>query len=160
MIVRDAVPQDAAALAEIYNEIVRNSMITFTTAEKSAADWEAEINAGGGLLVLVDTTETLRGYARLGEFRSGPGYAHVAEHSIYISPGTQGRGLGRLLLSALEERAQELGFEILVAGISGTNDVAQRFHRSCGFKEVGRMPGVGQKWGRSLDLVLMQKRLV
>jgi L-amino acid N-acyltransferase len=70
-----------------------------------------------------------------------------------------GRGTGRALLDALASRARAAGKRVMVAGIDGDNADAIRFHQRVGFVQVGRLPGVGEKFGRRLDLVLMQQEL-
>jgi phosphinothricin acetyltransferase len=70
-----------------------------------------------------------------------------------------GRGVGRLLIEALAERARAAGKRVMVGGIDGTNVDSIRFHERLGFVEVARMPGIGEKFGRPLDLVLVQLAL-
>ncbi len=67
-----------------------------------------------------------------------------------------GRGIGRSLLSELAACARRAGKRVLVAGIDAANARSITFHARMGFVEVARMPGVGEKWGQRLDLVLMQ----
>jgi phosphinothricin acetyltransferase len=47
----------------------------------------------------------------------------------------------------------------MIAGIAADNDVSLRLHARLGFVETGRLPEVGRKFGRWLDLVFMQMRL-
>ncbi|MFX0541381.1 GNAT family N-acetyltransferase [Roseovarius sp. S4756] len=86
--------------------------------------------------------------------RKGPGYAHSAEHTIVLAPEARRRGAARALTSALEERAQALGVYVLVAGVAGENSSGIAFHEALSFAEVGRMPQVGRKFGRWMDLAL------
>ncbi|WP_370644066.1 N-acetyltransferase family protein [Thalassobius sp. Cn5-15] len=160
--IRPAAPKDAAAITAIWNRIITETTVTFTTDLKTpdgiADDISARQAAGQGYLVAVEGDQ-LRGLACYGPFRAGPGYADTMEHTIYLAEGAQGHGLGARLLSALEDHARTARIRCLIAAISGENTGAQRFHAAQGFAEVGRLPQVGQKFGRSLDLVLMQKLL-
>ncbi len=81
------------------------------------------------------------------------------EHMIVLAPTPRGRGIGRTLLAAIEDHARTAGAPVMVAAISGENMAAIGFHRALGHVETGCMPELGRKFGRWLDLVLMQKRL-
>jgi L-amino acid N-acyltransferase YncA len=78
------------------------------------------------------------------------------EHSVYVRPSHQGRGIGRALLVAVIEAARADGVHALIGGLSADNEVSLALHRSLGFVEVGRLPEVGRKFDRWLDLVLLQ----
>lgn len=162
VVIRPAEPTDAPDITAIWNRIIADTTVTFTTDLKTtdgiAADIAARQAAGLGYLVAVEE-EQLLGLACYGPFRAGPGYAQTMEHTIYLAEGAQGQGLGRRLLTALEDHARHAGLRCLIAGISGENSGAQRFHAAQGYTEVGRLPQVGTKFSRALDLVLMQKLL-
>lgn len=155
--IRPATPQDAGAVAAIWNHFIRTSTITFTTVEKTERDITALI-ADRVCLVGQEGAETA-GFATFGPFRAGPGYRHTAEHSVYVRADMQGAGLGRALMTALEDAAREAGIRVLVAGIGGENPSARDFHARLGFEMAGQLIGVGEKFGRSQDLILMTKKL-
>lgn len=157
-VIRPAEPKDAVAIAAIAAPFARETTITFTSEPKSAEQIAAAL-AQYPWRVCCDGAGAVCGYAGLSEFRSGPGYGRVREVSIGLAPGARGQGQGRALMDALCEVAAADGVAALIAGISGENPAAIRFHGACGFRHVGRLPGVGWKFGRSLDLVLMQKDL-
>lgn len=157
--IRDARPGDAAAIAAIWNPIIEDSAITFTTEPKTEAGVQAMIEARGAGFLVAEEAGAILGFASFGPFRAGPGYAASAEHTILLAPQAQGRGLGRALMQALEERARAAGIHVLIGGISAENTQAIGFHAAMGFSETGRLPEVGRKFGRWLDLVLMQKNL-
>lgn len=96
------------------------------------------------------------GYAAYGEWRAFDGYRLSAEHSVYVRKDARGQGVGAALLRALIERARTAGLHVLVAAISGDNAGSIRLHERLGFVRVGRMPEVGVKFGRWLDLELLQ----
>ena len=159
MILRKATPGDAAAIAAIWNPIIRDSAVTFTSEEKTEDALVEMIMARGPAFIVAETAGAVLGFASYGAFRDGPGYAHVGEHTIHLAPHARGQGVGRALMRALEAQARRAGIRVLVAGISGENPAACGFHAALGFVEVGRMPGVGCKFGRLMDLILMQKTL-
>ena len=88
-----------------------------------------------------------------------PGYRHTVEHSIHVRQDCWGRGIGRALVDALVERARAQGKHVMIAGIDAENVGSIRFHERLGFFEVARLPEIGEKFGRRLDLVLMQRML-
>ena len=159
MIIRQARETDAAAIAEIANWVIRDTLSTFTTVEKKSAAIEQDIIAKGARFLVAEEAGKLFGYAYYGPFRAGPGYAHTAEHTVHLHPTVQGRGIGRALMGELEQCARADDVHVLVAGVSGANPAGIAFHAALGFVEVGRMPEVGRKGGQWLDMVLMQKIL-
>ena len=154
--IRAATPADAPAIAAIWNHAIRETTITFNPDEKSEAE-VAELTAKA-CLVWVDG-DTLLGFARYFQFRGGAGYRFTAEHTIMLTAEAKGRGGGRALLKALSNHAQSSGLHSMFAGCSAENPGAVRFHAAMGFTEVATLPEVGFKFGRWIDLVLMQKRL-
>jgi L-amino acid N-acyltransferase len=156
--IRPATAEDAPAIAAIWNPVIRDSTITFTTEEKTPEAVANQIAEAPAFLVL-ETSSHVTGFATFGAFRKGPGYRHSAEHTIILAPETHGQGHAAALLAALEDQARNHDIHVLVAGISGENPRAIRFHAAQGYTETARMPEVGRKFGQWLDLVLMQKQL-
>lgn len=152
--IRDATGDDTGWIADIWNDVIAHTQITFTTTPKSSAEIETMIETRD-VLVLPEQG----GFATYGPFRGGPGYAATVEHTILLAAHARGRGQGRALLSALLARAHARGHHVMVAGISGANVAAIAFHTAMGFSKVAHMPEVGRKNGVWLDLILMQKRL-
>lgn len=99
------------------------------------------------------------GFASFGDFRPFPGYRHTVENSVYVDARFHRAGIGRSLVAALIERATALNKHAMIAGIEALNAGSIGLHASLGFVEVARMPEVGCKFGRWLDLVFMQKQL-
>lgn len=159
MNIRPATASDAPAIARITNAIIRDTLVTFTTDERSAAQIAEDIKARGPGYLVAEHDSHVIGFATYGPFRTGPGYAQTCEHTIQLSPDARGKGVGRALMSALQDIAQAQGVHVLVAGISSANPGAEAFHAALGYSKVGVMPEVGFKFGQRLDLVLMQKIL-
>ena len=157
--IRMATAQDAAAICTLWNGMIRNTMSTFTNREKTVAEVTELLAARDGASFVAELHGRVVGFVTFGPFRSGPGYAATVEHSVVLDGDAQGQGVGRALMAAAENAALGMGHHVMVAGISGENPGAQTFHARLGFQEVGRMPEVGRKAGRWLDLILMQKIL-
>lgn len=156
--IRAAVAGDGAAIAAIWNPVIRETEATFNSVEKSPAEIAAMIAARPSFLV-AEEAGALLGFASYGQFRGGVGYARTMEHTVILPPAAQGRGVGRALMAALEAEARGQGVRSLIAGVSGTNAGALRFHAALGFQEVGVVREAGWKFGRALDLHLLQKML-
>lgn len=159
MRLRRARAADAEAICAIANPIIRDTLITFTTEEKTPESVAAEIEARGPAYLVGEIAGRVLGFASYAQFRAGPGYAYCMEHTIQLAPEARGQGLGRALMERLATVAEENGVHALVGGISAANPGGLGFHAALGFAEVGRLPEVGYKAGRWLDLVLMQKIL-
>lgn len=99
------------------------------------------------------------GYATFGDWRPFDGYRHTVEHSIYVAAEARGQGVASLLLAALIDRARGLDKHVMVGAIEAGNLPSIRLHRKFGFEERGRLPAVGAKFGRWLDLVFMSRVL-
>lgn len=162
MLIRPARPDDAAAIAAVWNPFIRDTLVTFTDAEKTPEALSQTIrdkDGAGHAFLLAEQGGAVLGFATFGQFRAGPGYRHSFEHTILLAPEGRGRGIGRALMARLEQAARAAGGHVLMAGVSAANPAGVAFHAALGFVECGRLPEVGRKQGRWLDLVLMRKLL-
>jgi phosphinothricin acetyltransferase len=159
MIIRQALPQDAGAIAQIWNAEIRSGVSTFNSIEKSVTDVETMLQDRGDATQVAFEGDDFLGFVTFGDFRGGIGYRHAAEHTIYITPNAKGRGVGQALMTRIYEVARAQDITVLVAGISGENDAGIGFHKALGFEETGRMPDIARKFDRWMSLVLMQKKL-
>lgn len=160
--IRPATPADIPALLAIWNPLIRDTMITFNAAEKTAEDLSrslSEKSAAGHAFLVAEQAGQVLGLATYGQFRGGIGYARTMEHTILLAPEGRGRGLGRALLTAIEDHARAGGAHVLFAGVSSGNPEGQAFHAAMGYLVAAILPEVGWKFGRYWDLVLMQKFL-
>ena len=157
--IRPATVEDAQAICDLWNWMIRDTLATFTSQEKRTGDIREMIEARTGAFLVAGAGDDLAGFLTFGAFRAGPGYAATAEHSLIVQPASQRQGTGRHLMTAGEAAARDFGIHVMVAGISSANPNAIRFHAALGFERVGYLPEVGRKAGQWLDLVLMQKIL-
>jgi phosphinothricin acetyltransferase len=160
--IRDATEADLPQILAITNAaIVETTAVwnnTLATLETRGA-WMRDRQARGFPVLVADDAGEVLGFASFGDFRPFEGYLHTVEHSIYVATSAHRRGVGSALLAALVERATAMGKHVIVGGIEAGNAASLALHARAGFVETGRLPVVGQKFGRWLDLVFMQKML-
>ena len=159
---RSATRADAPGVAAIYAHHVLNGTATFDIDPPTVQDWADKIEQildrrWPFLIAKHDTT--VIGYAYATQFRDRPAYAATCENSIYIAPEWVGQGVGALLLAHLVDEAATCGFAQMIGVIGGGEPASVSLHRKLGFIEAGRMRNVGQKFGRLLDTVYMQRAL-
>jgi len=160
--IRPARPTDCAAIAAIWNPVIRDTMVTFNAVEKTEEELRATLTAkaqDGYPFFVAEEGGRVLGFATYGQFRGGVGYAHTMEHTIILGPEAWGRGIGRALMTAIEDHGRARGAHSMIAGVSGANAPGIAFHAAVGYAEVAVLPEVGFKAGQWLDLVLMQKLL-
>jgi Sortase and related acyltransferases len=162
-LIRHATPSDLPGILDIYNDAVERTTAIWNETPADLANrrewYDSRIAANQPVLVAM-RGETVLAYASYGPFRPFEGFRATAELSLYVSARERGQGLGRMLLEALIVEAERRGIHVLVAGIEAGNAPSIRLHQTLGFRETGRMPEVGRKFGRWLDLVLMQRTIV
>lgn len=165
MIVRDATNLDIPAIVELYNALIPTTTVAWTEALQSVEDREFGLrsrNPRDFPYWSLRTTVQLSDFAHTATFGGAgmwPGYSQTAEHTIHVGEAHWGSWVGRALLNELVIRAKSAGLHVLVGAIDSTNTGSIEFHSRVGFVEVARMPQVGHKFGRWLDLVLMQRIL-
>ena len=162
MVIRDASDADLPCLLAIVNEAITGTTARWTDALETPDGGRAWLEASRRRelpVIVVEQDGVVVGYGALDSFRSFSGFRRTIEHALYVDPAAKRRGYGRLLLAALEERARAAGHHVMVGAITAENEASLALHRTAGFVEVGRMPEVGFKFGRWLDLVLVQKLL-
>jgi phosphinothricin acetyltransferase len=158
---RLARPDDAEATRTIYNTEVTGSTVTFDLVPRSLEeqrDW-IEARSGAMAVVVAETDGEIVGFAALSPYRSRPAYSTTVEDSVYVRHDQRGSGVGRALLAELVEVAAARGFHTMMARIVGGHDASIGLHSSLGFEMVGIEKEVGRKFGRWLDVVLMQRML-
>lgn len=162
MSIRYAVKEDCAAIAAIYNHAVINTAAIWNDqtvdADNRIAWFEARALLGYPVIVS-EEHGVVTGYASFGDWRAFDGFRHTVEHSVYVHPDHQGKGLGLALMVRLIEEARRIGKHVMVAGIEAQNQGSIHLHQKLGFTITGQMPQVGTKFGRWLDLTFMQLQL-
>jgi L-amino acid N-acyltransferase YncA len=160
--IRSAMEDDLPGIFAIFEEAVRTSTASWIDDPGTVEDRRAWLllrnSQNYPVLVAVEEGRVL-GYGSLGDFRPYEGFRGSVEHSVYVASEARRRGVGRALLGALIASAQKLGKRVLVAAVESNNKASLELHVSAGFRETGRLPKVGEKFGRMLDMVLLQRDL-
>jgi phosphinothricin acetyltransferase len=159
LIIRDANEDDLPAILDIYNDVILNTTAVYSELPHTLQmrkDWYQErINNNFPVFVAVMDNE-IAGFCSFGHFRAWPCYRYTAELSVYVSALRRGKGISKLMLQSLIERAGQMNIHALLAGISADNEISINLHQSFGFVEVGHFKEVGYKFGRWLDLKFLE----
>ena len=150
---------DLNAITEIYNEAILTTDATFDTEPKTDAEqraWFANHGPKNPILV-AELDNVVVGWASLSEWSERRAYSDTAEISLYVKQEFRGRGTGRRLLEGIIEEGEKVGLHTVIARINEGNKGSIRLHEGVGFEHIGVMREVGQKFGKLLDVCLMQK---
>lgn len=161
-LLRAARPDDLPAINDIYNHYVLTSTCTYQCAPSTLAErqaWLAERSPRHPVRVLTDAEGAVVAWSALSAFKTREAYANTVENSIYVRSDRLGRGLGRLLLHDQLVEAHRLGHHAVLAVICASQTPSIRLHEAFGFSQVGRLREVGYKFGRWLDIVLLERLL-
>jgi len=152
---------DAEAIRTIYNREVTGSTVTFDLVPRTLADQEAWLVEHEGVhpAVVAESGGDVVAFGSLAPYRSRPAYATTVEDSVYVRGDCRGLGLGRTILQELVRLGTMHGFHAVMARIVGGHEASIALHTACGFELVGIEREVGRKFGRWLDVVLMQRLL-
>ena len=158
--IRPATETDLPAILAIHNDAVMTGTALWTTTPSTLADRRAVLAdriIRGYPFLAADVEGVVAGYGSFGDFRPHDGYFKTVEHSLYVDPLFHRQGIATALLLALVEAARALGKHVMIGAVTADNAASIGLHARHGFIETGRLPEVGFKFGRYLDLVLMQR---
>ena len=159
MHVRLATTDDAEAIRTIYNVEVETNTVNFDLRPRTLDEqrrWLID-RSGAHAVIVAETGDSLAGFASLSPYKEKPAYNTSVENSIYVSREHQGTGVGSLLLDELCRLSDSHGFHAMFARIVGNHEASINLHRKHGFELVGVEREVGRKFGRWLDVALMQR---
>jgi L-amino acid N-acyltransferase len=161
-LVRAARDTDLPEILDIFNDIIATTTAVYSHAPVSLAErtawFTARTDAGYPVLV-AEVEQRVAGFASFAEFRGWPGYRYSVEHSVHVRSDLRGQGIGSGLVSALILLAHQIGKHVMIGGIDADNEGSIRMHGRLGFERTAYLREVGRKFGRWLNLVLMQKMI-
>jgi phosphinothricin acetyltransferase len=154
--------RDAEAIRSIYNPEVLESTVTFDLVPRSIEEqvaWLDEHAGGHPAIVATDASGEILGFGSLSPYRPRAAYSTTVEDSVYVHRDRRGLGVGAALLGELVRLGTAHGFHCSIARIVGNHEASIALHSRCGFRTIGTEREVGRKFGRWLDVVLMQRML-
>jgi L-amino acid N-acyltransferase YncA len=159
IIIRKATSDDLAAITEIYNQAILRTTATFDTEPKSLEEQKVWFESHGPKypVLVAEEDGKVTGWASLSKWSDRCAYSDTAEISLYIDEKKRGKGIGRKLLEAIIREGEKTGIHSIIARIAEGNETSIHLHQSVGFEQIGIMKEVGRKFGRLLDVYLMQK---
>lgn len=158
MHIRPAELSDSEQIANIYNVEVTQTTATFDLVPRTVdeqRDWLVQ-RSGAHVVLVAVLDNQVRGYASLSPFRERPAYRTTVESSVYVEAQHRGRGIAQELMTALLDTARSHGFHTVIARIADSQEASRRLHEKMGFSLVGVEREVGRKFGRWLDVSVMQ----
>lgn len=162
LVIRNVISSDLPQVLEIINLEILNGTANLDEHPISISHLENQLEEKASLgfpYFVADIDRKIVGFATFGSFRTKAGFAKTVEHSIYLHPAFQGKGVGQKLMTQLISEAKEKGFLQMIGAITADNLSSILFHQKFGFKEVGRLVDVARKFDRPLDLVFVQLTL-
>jgi len=161
MNLRRADMADAEAIRKIYNIEVIGSTATLDLVPRTAEEQASWMVAHSGVypVIVAEDEGQVVGFASLSPYRPRPGYATAVEDSIYVAAPSRGRGVGRALLNEAVDTARTHGFHSVIARVGAAQEASVALHRACGFDFVGVEREIGRKFGRWIDVAILQRLL-
>ncbi len=159
--IRQALPEDVEAITTIYNEAILTTTATFDTEPQTTAErmeWFKAHDERHPILVAA-VEGTIVGWASLSRWSDRPAYNDTAETSFYVQSKYRGRGIGRMLKDSIIEEARKHHFHTLIARVAEGSQESLHLNENAGFVQVGTMKEVGRKFGKLLDVHILQKML-
>lgn len=156
VITRTAMPADAAAIAEVYNQGIADRIATFETRLRTAEEVAGWFGDRFPIVVTI-INDQIVAFAATFPYRARECYAGIAEFSVYVAREWRGRGIGRLTMLALIEAATRAGFWKLLSRVFVENTASRAMLASVGFREVGIYEKHAQLDGRWRDVVIVER---
>ena len=156
--VRKATFEDLEAITEIYNDAIQKTVATFDTEPKSLEEQKAWFSHHDekNPIIVAEEDDSIVGWASLSRWSDRCAYSDTAEISLYVRESHRGKGIGRKLINEIIDEGKRAHLHTVIARISEGNSMSIHLHESVGFRHIGVMKEVGRKFGRLIDVNLMQ----
>ena len=157
--IRPATIDDLKIITEIYNQAIFKTVATFDTEIKTIEEqkkWFKNHGKKNPIFVAIFDGNII-GFASLSKYSSRQAYSDTAELSLYIKEEHQGKGHGKKLMDSIIKEGKKVGIHAILSRITEGNEKSVYLHENLGFEHVGIMKEVGFKFGKRLDVILMEK---
>ena len=157
--IRDAKFNDLDEITEIYNWAILNTTATFDKIPKSIDEQKSWFNDHGNKnpIIIAELDEKIVGWASLSKWSDRCAYSDTAEISLYVKKEFMGKDIGKNIMEHIIKKGKSVGLHGLIARITEGDKNSIHLHESFGFEHIGIMREVGKKFGRLVDVYLMQK---
>jgi len=159
LVIRNATIDDLESITKIYNYAILNTVATFDTEIKTVEDqiqWFKGHSKNNPIIVAEEKGSVI-GWAALSKYSTRCAYSNTAEISLYVGEKYQGKGIGKKLMESIIKEGKKAGLHVIIARITDGNKKSIHIHEIFGFNHIGVMKEVGYKFGKCLDVYLMQK---
>jgi L-amino acid N-acyltransferase YncA len=158
---RRAVRADLPSITKIYNEAILTTTATFDTKPQTVRQGAAWFRKHGKRhpIIVAEVDGAVIGWACLSPWSDREAYKITGETSFYVYSKFRGRGIGRKLKRSIIAEARRLGFRSLIARVADGSDASLHLNEATGFEHIGTLKQVGRKFGRLLDVHILQKML-
>ena len=153
-IIRNAKPEDAGQICEIYNYYILHTIITFEEEPLSIADMRGRIEQITLKYpwIVYENHGEISGYAYAGEWKSRCAYKHSVESTVYLKKGEENLGIGSLLYAELIKKLSAMNIHAVIGGIALPNAASVALHEKFGFEKIGQFREVGYKFDQWIDV--------
>ena len=157
--IRKATLKDLKQITIIYNEAIANTVATFDTKIKSLQDQKIWFENHGlkNPIIVAEQNKIVVGWASLSQWSDRCAYSNTVELSLYVKKEYQSKGIGKKLMESVLNEGKKVGLHVVIARITEGNKQSIILHEKFGFERIGIMKEVGQKFGKILDVYLMEK---
>ncbi len=156
--IRPAEESDLPQINDMVNHFIRHTTVNWSYDDRpmeEALAWFRQHQPPRYPLYVVEQDGQVAAYGCLSPFRPKAGYWPVAENSVYVRPEYKGRGMGKALMQRLIADARQSGLRVITAWVDADNQESITFHERLGFRRVGEMRGIGEKFGRRLSVAIL-----
>jgi len=157
--IRQATLSDLDSITGIYNDAILKTVATFDTETKNLNEQKTWFEEHGpkNPIIVAEQDGIVVGWAALSRYSTRCAYSDTAEISLYVTEEYQNKGIGKKLMKNIVEEGEKAGLHAIIARITDGNQISVKLHESAGFEHIGIMKQVGLKFGKRLDVHLMQK---